>query len=109
MILSSTGERPKISGKLRSKVLDGDDLGGLVGATPSTGPGETASPGEKAEAQRLETKTQALPDEHIDPARWGKVDLDLDLRADQVDAGKVPLDSSMLHQAAPETLEVIRR
>ena len=90
---SYAGERPKIAGALHSKVLDADDLGGLVGATPATGPGETASPGEKAEAKQKGTKDNVLPDEPIDPARWRKVDFDLDLRADKVRAGKIPLDS----------------
>jgi uncharacterized protein involved in outer membrane biogenesis len=89
---SYAGERPKLAGTMHSKVLDADDLGGLVGATPATGPGETASPGEKAEARQIEAKTDVLPNEPIEPARWRKVDFDLDLRADKVRAGKIPLD-----------------
>ena len=89
---SYAGERPKIAGTLRSEVLDADDLGGLVGTTPSIGPGETASPGEKAEAKQRSTKDTVLPDEPIDPARWRTVDFDLDLHADEVRAGKIPLD-----------------
>jgi len=86
------GDRPKISGKIRSKMLDADDLGGLVGATPGTGPGETASNGQKNEAKQIKAKPTVLPDEPVDPSRWRKIDADLDLRADKVQAGKIPLD-----------------
>ena len=92
LVFSATGERPKISGRVRSQMLDADDLGGLVGATPATGPGETASIGEKNEAKQIAAKPTVLPDEPIDPSRWRKVDFDLELRAARVQAGKIPLD-----------------
>jgi uncharacterized protein involved in outer membrane biogenesis len=92
LTLSNSGERPKVSGKIRSKVLDADDLGGLVGSTPGTGPGETASGGQKNEAKRNEAKATVLPDEPINPSRWRKIDADLDLRADKIQAGKIPLE-----------------
>ena len=86
------GERPKISGTMRSRMLDADDLGGLVGVAPATGAGETASPGQVQEAAQIGTRTQVLPNERIDPARWRRVDLDLAVRAEEIRAGKVPLD-----------------
>ena len=92
LVIDTSGERPKIVGQARSKVLDADDLGGLVGARPGTGPGETASPGQQAEAQQAAAKPTVLPDEPIDPARWRRVDLDLRVAADRIQAGKVPLD-----------------
>ena len=48
------GARPKVTGDLRSALLDIDDLGGLIGSQPATGPGETASQGQKAEAKQEE-------------------------------------------------------
>ena len=78
-------------------MLDADDLGGLVGAEPGTGPGETASPGQKAEAVGQESTGTVLPDERLDSSRWRKVDVDLDLRADEVHAGKIPLDGFTGH------------
>ena len=92
LAFTDAGERPKVSGTVHSKVLDADDLGGLFGGTPGTGPGETASTGEKNEAQQIAAKPTVLPDEPIDPSRWRKIDFDLALRADKVQAGKVPLD-----------------
>ena len=86
------GERPRISGTLRSRVLDADDLGGLVGVTPATGPGETASAGQEEESAQLEQRAEVLPDEPIDPERWRRLDFDLAMRADEVRAGALPLD-----------------
>jgi uncharacterized protein involved in outer membrane biogenesis len=88
-------ERPAISGELRSSLIDADDFGGLVGAQPATGAGETASAGqEAAAAEEKETRDgQVIPDERLEPSRWRMVDLDLDLRAEEVRAGRVPLDS----------------
>lgn len=92
LTMSFAGERPKISGELRSKLLDADDLGGLVGAQPGTGPGETASPGQRAEAAGKADKNEVLPTEHLDTSRWRKVDFDLALQVDEIHAGRVPLD-----------------
>jgi uncharacterized protein involved in outer membrane biogenesis len=92
LVVTLAGERPSIAGTLRSRVLDADDLGGLVGVTPGTGPGETASAGQEQEAARLEQRAEVLPDEPIDPERWRRIDLDLDLRADEIRAGALPLD-----------------
>ena len=92
LVVRLAGERPRITGTLRSRVLDADDLGGLVGVTPATGPGETASAGQQREAEQLEQSDEVLPDEPIDPARWRRVDLDLDVRADRIHSGDLPLD-----------------
>ncbi|MGD9509124.1 MAG: AsmA family protein [Geminicoccaceae bacterium] len=97
LVIDTSGERPKIAGDAHSRVLDADDLGGLVGAAPSTGPGETASPGQRAEARHDKAKPTVLPDERIDPARWRRVDLDLRVAADHIRAGKVPLDGFSGH------------
>ena len=86
------GDRPKIVGEMHSKKLDADDLGGLVGGQPGTGPGETASPGQRAEAAGKVGKNEVLPTEPLDPSRWRKVDADIKLTADEIDAGKIPLD-----------------
>ncbi|MFZ1429763.1 MAG: AsmA family protein [Geminicoccaceae bacterium] len=92
LTMNFAGERPKITGEVRSKLLDVDDLGGLVGLQPGTGPGETASPGQRAEADGKADKNQVLPTEHLDTTRWRKFDLDLTLQADEIHAGKIPLD-----------------
>lgn len=87
-----TGERPKVSGSLRSPVLDLDDLGGLVGAEPGTGPDETASRRQQQEARQEDQDKEILPDDRFDPERWRQLDLDLALSAKEVRAGDLPLD-----------------
>ena len=91
------GARPKVTGDLRSALLDIDDLGGLIGSQPATGPGETASQGQKAEAKQEERDREVLPDKPLDPARWQQLDADVKLRAGEVRAGRIPLDAFELH------------
>jgi hypothetical protein len=61
------GERPTVIADLKSKTLDLDDLGVLVGAPPGTGPGETASEEQKQKAaQEAAAKAPVLPDKKCD-------------------------------------------
>ena len=92
LTLSDSGERPKVSGKIRSKVLDADDLGGLVGSTPGTGPGETSSGGQKNEAKRNEAKATVLPDEPIRSVPLAQARRRSRSAGRQVQAGKIPLE-----------------
>jgi uncharacterized protein involved in outer membrane biogenesis len=91
--LALDGPRPKLSGKLHSKTLDGDDFQGLVGATPATGPGETASEGQKQTAEAQKRDNQVIPNKRLDPERLQKFDVDLEVAADKFHYGKLPLDA----------------
>ncbi len=93
------GERPALSGKLHSQRLDLDDLLGLFGAEPGTGPGETASGQQRAEARRQAKDDQVLPEQRLDPESWRRLDLDLGLEAAKVEAGILPLDSFRMQVA----------
>lgn len=84
--------RPAISGSLRSRLLDLDDLGGLVGAKPAAEGGETASPEQRQEARAEASDNKVLPDDRLDPARWRQLDLDVKLAAEKVQAGSLPFD-----------------
>lgn len=90
--LDLAGERPKLAGKLHSKRLDADDLGGLIGAQPATATGETASPRQKQVAAQAEAKPTVIPDERLNTDRWRNIDADLEIAADRVEVGKLPLD-----------------
>ena len=46
-LLDTGGARPFIKANLTSRILDFDDLGPLIGVTPDTGAGETASPSQE--------------------------------------------------------------
>lgn len=93
MALRLEEPRPSLTGTLRSRLLDLDDLAGLIGAESSGQPGETASPEQQAEARADAGDGQVLPDEKLDPQRWQQLDLDLRLAAEKVQAGNVPLDA----------------
>jgi uncharacterized protein involved in outer membrane biogenesis len=89
--LAFSGERPMLTADLRSESLDFDDLGGLVGATPGTGPGETASKQQRREKQH-KPEGRALPDKQIDLRRLRSIDARVQFQGEHVRAGKLPID-----------------
>lgn len=92
------GKRPLFRADLKSKLLDFDDLGPLVGAPPKTGPGETAAPRQKAKAAQLAASSRVLPHEKFSTERWGKMDADVKLVATRVMRPKqLPIDSLSTH------------
>jgi uncharacterized protein involved in outer membrane biogenesis len=92
------GARPLFRGNLQSKLLDFDDLGPLVGAPPKTGPGETASPEQRAKAAQLQASTHVLPREPFSTARWGEMDADVHLTATRVQRPRqLPIESLSTH------------
>jgi uncharacterized protein involved in outer membrane biogenesis len=93
LALSLDGPRPELSGELRSKLLDADDFGGLIGAQPATGEGETASKAQEKTVEAEERDDKVIPSKRLDLASWRKLDLDLALSAEKVTAGKIPLDA----------------
>jgi hypothetical protein len=71
--------RPLLTGQIVSEELDFDDLGPLIGAPPRTVRGETASPAQRREAQRMKEADRALPTKPFDPARLQRMDVDVRL------------------------------
>lgn len=84
-------ERPYLEAELRSKRLDFDDLGSLVGAAPATGRGETASAGQKVEAAQRDATRRLLPDATLQVERVRAMDAKVSYRADAVNAPNLPL------------------
>jgi uncharacterized protein involved in outer membrane biogenesis len=87
------GDKPLMRANLRSTHLDLDDLGGLVGLPPSIGEGESASPEQRAEAERRAAGPRLLPDEDYDLRKLASANADVRLDAGSIDAGKWPVDS----------------
>jgi uncharacterized protein involved in outer membrane biogenesis len=87
------GDKPLMRADLRSTHLDLDDLGGLVGLPPSIGEGESASPEQRAEAERRAAGSKLLPDEDYDLRKIASANADVRLDAESIDAGKWPVDS----------------
>jgi hypothetical protein len=90
LALDAAADPPRVTGALHSRSLDFDDLGGLVGATPAAGEGETASPEQRAAARRADDRF-VLPQQPFIGEAWGRVRADVRYRADAVRAGDVPL------------------
>lgn len=86
------GQRPTVVADLKSKSLDLDDLGVLVGAPPGTGPGETAAP-EQAQQAAQETAAGAhvLPDKPLDVPELRAVDARVSFTGESIQVKKVPL------------------
>ncbi len=91
LALEFSGDRPLLTADLRSKSLDFDDLGSLVGAPPGTGPGETASKQQRSEKQR-KAGSGVLPDKQIDLHQVQSIDAKVKFKGEHVRAGKLPID-----------------
>nr|WP_255355059.1 MULTISPECIES: AsmA family protein [unclassified Caulobacter] len=95
-------ERPYLEADLRSRRLDFDDLGSLVGAAPATGRGETASAGQKVEAAQRDATQRLLPDATLQVERVRAMDAKVSYRADTVNAPNLPLRKVSLELALNE-------
>jgi uncharacterized protein involved in outer membrane biogenesis len=92
------GERPLFVADLRSKLLDFDDLGPLVGTPPMTGPGQTASAEQRQQAAAIGASTKVLPKSRLETDRWDRMDADVKLVANKVHRPKqLPIDSLKTH------------
>ena len=86
-------DKPMIRADVRSSHLDLDDLGGLIGLPPSIGEGESASPEQRAEAERRAAGPHLLPTKDYDLRKLASANADFRLDAEDIDAGKWPIDS----------------
>ena len=92
------GEKPMLRADLVSRNLDFNDLGPVVGAPPATGPGETASPSQKRQAEQMDRRQQALPRENLGSRKWSALNADVRLEALQVNARpELPITSLKAH------------
>lgn len=92
-----SGRKPFVRAELVSRKLDIDDLGGVIGAPPQTGPGETASATQKKAAQKLAGSVHVLPDTKFKLDRLRTVDADVKLNAKSIIGPKLPLDDLTVH------------
>lgn len=97
LTIDTAGERPKLTGKLLSRVLDIDDLAGFIGAPPKTGPGETAAPEQRKAVAELEKKPRVLPDKDFKLAHFKTVDADITFTGETIKREGLPLDHLTAH------------
>jgi uncharacterized protein involved in outer membrane biogenesis len=89
---------PLLRAKLVSHLLDFDDLGPIAGAPPKTGPGETAAPKQKAQAQAIDTTGKVLPQKHYQVEDFPLMDADVMFEGRKiVDAAYVPIEDLSVH------------
>jgi hypothetical protein len=95
---SKGGKRPFLKANLKSKVLDFNDLGPIIGAPPDTGPGETANPEQRAKAAQRAAEQRLLPDGKFGTETWGRMDADVRLEALRVTRPRqLPIDKLSTH------------
>jgi len=91
------GKRLKLTAVLQSRVLDFDDLGGFVGATPATGAGETASAEQEQARAAQKASGKLLPTTPIELAKLRSMDADVQLTAAQINSPRLPLENMTAH------------
>ncbi len=94
--LELSGARPTVVADLKSKRLDFDDLGVLVGAPPDTQPGETASPAQRQEAAAAMAKPDVLPDKPFNLPDLAAIDARVKFEGETIQARKLPLQNLSL-------------
>lgn len=82
-------ERGYIEANLASKLLNFDDLSGLIGATPNT---VTLSPEQEKQLKAQQASPHFLPDIPIDLTRLRAADMKVRLKALHIKAPDLPLD-----------------
>ncbi|MBA2689305.1 MAG: AsmA family protein, partial [Burkholderiales bacterium] len=95
--VDTSGARPKLMGDMSSRVLDIDDLGGIIGAPPKTGRGETASASQKQAAAKAEASSRVLPTAEFRLGRLRAMDADVKLKAASIRRKDLPIDHLAAH------------
>lgn len=90
------GPRPRLVATLESQLLDLDDLGGFIGATPEAGAGETASPRQQQQRAAREASPKLLPDVPLKLDRLRAMDADVRFTGKSI-RGKAPIDDLTTH------------
>lgn len=90
-------DRPFLRADLTSRRLDFDDLGAVFGGAPKTGPGETASPTQRAVASNLRAQQRIFPDSTLKVDRLRAMDADVTYRATSIVDAPLKLNSGRLH------------
>jgi uncharacterized protein involved in outer membrane biogenesis len=93
MTVDMTASKTWLKGDVVSTHLDFDDLGVAFGLPPSVAEGESASREQRAEAERRKAAPRLLPSREFDLRKLGAMNANVHIRADDIDAGKWPIQS----------------
>jgi uncharacterized protein involved in outer membrane biogenesis len=102
------GDRPKLTARLKSELLDFDDLAGFIGGNPASGRGETASAEQKKAAAAKRASGKLLPSQPIDLARLHAMDADVELTAARVESPRLPVESMSAHLVLEDGLLILQ-
>lgn len=91
------GARPRLEADLMSKRLDFDDLAGFLGGAPDADDGEALDPALVARAAQLAAKGKVIPDTAYDLGKLRAMDADVRLRAQRINAPRLPIDDMDAH------------
>src|SRR5690554_2891879 len=86
------GERPHFQANLVSTLLDFDDLAGLVGGSPDSGPDDTTNPELEQRDSERTAAGKVLPDTPYALEKLRAMDADVRLRASRIESPALPLD-----------------
>jgi len=90
-------ERPLFKADLVSKRLDLDDLAGFLGGTPDAEGGDALDPKLAQQAAKQAARGKVLPSTPYDLAKLRAMDADVRLRAQRINAPKLPIDDMDAH------------
>ncbi|PSJ16379.1 AsmA family protein [Nitrosomonas supralitoralis] len=93
--ISTGAEKLFIKADLTSKKIDLDDMGPLIGLTPDTGPGETASLAQQKKAKEEAIDPFVLPNDPIDFKKLQTINADLTFRSKHIKS-KLPVDDLLV-------------
>lgn len=89
-------DRPLLTADIRSRRLDFDDLGSILGGAPSTKAGETKSATQAAIGGKMAAQQRLLPDATLQVERIRAMDAEVKYRADDVIAPGLPMQKVSL-------------
>jgi len=90
-------KRVYLTANVTSKLLDLDDLGGVIGAPVQTGAGETSSAKQKQEAAQASAQARVLPDKPWNLERLRAMDANIRFTGKTIRRSKLPLEDVQLH------------
>lgn len=94
--VSTETDKPRLTAEISSKLLDFDDLAGLIGAPPD--PKETASQAQKKKAAIEKAKPGVLPTKEFRLSKLAAIDADVKYRAQSIRRREaLPLDDLTVH------------
>lgn len=91
IMFEETNPVPLLTADLKSKLLDLDDLAGLIGAQPDID--EAANQDQKASAVKSEESGKLFPDTKLQVERLNAMNMDISLTAAKVSSKAVPIDA----------------